>query len=82
MWEVEIRIITVPGQTGQKTSLRDIIFMGKSWMWWCVHTVIPTTKVSTNRRIVVQAGLGKKQDPISRKNRKKDWRYGSSRMPA
>jgi hypothetical protein len=47
--------------------------------------VIAAMKGSTNRRIVVQAGLGIKQDPISKITNTKKGQWGSSlndRAPA
>jgi hypothetical protein len=67
----------VPGQPEQKE--RPHLNIKKIWLWCCV-LVIPAMA----RTIVVQVGLGKKQDSISKITRKKkDWRYGSSsRAPA
>jgi hypothetical protein len=44
--------------------------MGKSWAWWHMP-VISAIAGSINRKILVQASLGKKQDPISKITREK-----------
>jgi hypothetical protein len=51
-------------QPTQKT-LWNPILKEKSWAWWYTF-VIPATSGSINRRIMVQIGLGKKQEPISK----------------
>jgi hypothetical protein len=42
----------------------------KGWLWWCT-SLNPAIAGSINRRTVVQAGLGKKRDPISKITRAK-----------
>jgi hypothetical protein len=74
----EIRRITVHDQPRQKC-LQDPISMEKSWAWWCVP-VIPAMVLSISR-IMRQACLGKKQDPISKitqpqQKKKKCWNHG------
>jgi hypothetical protein len=55
----------------------------KSWAQWSTP-VIPAREGSINKRIVVQASLGKKRDPVFKITRaERGWRHGSSsRVPA
>jgi hypothetical protein len=53
----------VPDQPEQKQFARSHLNR-KSWAWWHTPAISVSVKVQ-NRRIVVQAGLGKKRDPIS-----------------
>jgi hypothetical protein len=51
--------------------------MEKSRVWWYVP-VIPVTMGCSNRRIMIQAGLRKKQGPISKiTSTKKGWGHNS-----
>jgi hypothetical protein len=72
---------TVSGQMGQK-SLRDPSQRKRKLDM--LECAIPVMTGSINKRIIVQEGLGKKRDSISKIIRaKKDWGYGSSaHMPA
>jgi hypothetical protein len=56
-WEAEAERIKVPGQSRQKKFARPIL-TEKSWVWWLSS--------KNDRWIMVQASLGKKQNPISK----------------
>jgi hypothetical protein len=78
-WEAEIRRFAVPGWPRQK-GLQDPISLEKSWVWWHVP-VIPAITVNLNRKIAVQASLGKKQDLISKITRAKGLQAWLNRGP-
>jgi hypothetical protein len=61
-WEAEIRRIVVPGQSGQK----KVCKAPSQWKTLGVMACTCHPSDGRKRRIVVQAGLGKKQDPISK----------------
>jgi hypothetical protein len=61
MQEVEIGRITVPSHPGKKVCLSQWEKMGA-----VAYICHPITARSTNRRISIQAGLGKKHDPVSK----------------
>jgi hypothetical protein len=44
--------------------LQNIISIEKKWAWWYTP-VIPAMQGSVNRKNIIQAGLGKKWDPVS-----------------
>jgi hypothetical protein len=80
MQEDEIRRIVVLGQPGpkKKKKSQNPISTEKSWRWFiCLPYQLWEMQ---NRRIAVQVGLGKKQDPISKITRAK--RTGGCRMLA
>jgi hypothetical protein len=58
MSETEIGRIGVPRQPGRKKFVIPIL-TEKSWAWWHM-SVIAVMEGSVNRRVVVQAGLGRK----------------------
>jgi hypothetical protein len=51
------------------SSVREPISTNKSWAQWCL-SIIPAMQGGINRRISVQARLGRKQDPSSKKKEK------------
>jgi hypothetical protein len=68
MWEAQIRRIEVPGQSGQK-SLHRPISIEKSWVGGMARACHLTD--GGKRKIVVQACLSKKQNPIYKISRAK-----------
>jgi hypothetical protein len=61
--EVEIKRIEVQGQFRQEKFTRPHL---NQWVGEVTQSVIPAMRGSTNRRILVQAGLGTKQGSISK----------------
>jgi hypothetical protein len=77
-WKAEIGRIAVRGQPRQKvleTSSQPV-----GWAWWFTSVILATCE-STNRKVVVQAGLGLSETYLKNNHCERNWRHGQMVEP-